>query len=398
MNTLTPSKVSFVDLRAQNEEVRPEIEAAISDIINHSSFIGGSYVSAFEKQFAEYVGVKEAVAVANGTDALWLCLKAAGVKPGQAVVTVPNTFIATTEAITRVGASPLFVDIDLDTANMSIEALKVFLEEECIQLDSGKIIHRKTKHCIAAIMPVHLYGLPVDLAPLIKTAEAYNIPIIEDACQAHGAKYCLEGQWKRVGSFGLAAGFSFYPGKNLGAMGDGGAVVTNHPDLAEKIRWLRDHGSSEKYIHITSEGWNSRLDAIQAAVLSAKLKKLDEWNQLRRKAARLYREALSGLPMTLPVDPSYAEHVYHLYVVRVENREHLRKELVSRGVGAALHYPIPLHLQQAYNHLGLKQDSYPNAECSAATILSLPMHPALTEENVNDVAEACKQILTAVTA
>jgi dTDP-4-amino-4,6-dideoxygalactose transaminase len=227
----------------------------------------------------------------------------------------------------------------------------------------------------------------------MKLAGPYNLPVIEDACQAHGARLRYNGDWKRAGTIGFAAGFSFYPGKNLGAMGDGGAVAINDPELATKMRWLRDHGSSEKYIHASPDGWNSRLDSLQAAILSIKLKKLDEWNTQRRAAAAHYREVLSGLPLAVPVEPEYAEHVYHLYVVRAAEREALRKGLSERGIGVGMHYPIPLHLQKAYEHLGLGPGSYPQSEDSAATGLSLPMHPALTLEQVQRVAEACAEIL-----
>ncbi len=385
--------VSFVDLRAQNEEVRAEIEDAINDIINRSCFIGGDYVIKFERQFAEYIGVREAVAVANGTEALWLGLIAAGIGKNDAVITVPNTFIATVEAITRTGAYPLFVDIDLDTALISLEQLTAFLERDCRREENGQTIHLRTGRRVAAIMPVHLYGLPVDMKPLLSLAGKYNLVVIEDACQAHGAKYRMNGEWKRIGTFGKASGFSFYPAKNLGAMGDGGAVVTDDLELASKIRWLRDHGSSEKYVHQTPDGWNSRLDAIQGAVLSAKLRKLDEWNALRRKAAALYRELLAELPLDLPVSPDYAEQVYHLYVIRAEDREYLRSELGARGIHSGLHYPVPLHLQKAYAYLELPEGSFPNAERSAATILSLPMHPALTRSQIERVGDVCGELL-----
>ena len=386
-------KVPFVDLRAQNEEVRQEIEAAIQDIIDRSSFIGGSYVADFEREFAGYLGVQQAVGVANGTDALWLGLVTVGVEPGDAVITVPNTFIATVEAITRAGAYPLFVDIDLPTSNLDGHALAVFLQEACVRQDGGRLIHSKTGRRVAAIMPVHLYGLPADMATLLDLASQYDLPVVEDACQAHGARVRLNGEWQRAGTLGAAAGFSFYPGKNLGAMGDAGAVVTNDPQLADKMRWLRDHGQSEKYIHISPHGWNSRLDALQAAVLSVKLGKLDEWNSRRRQVAAHYQEVLSGLPLELPVEPDYAEHVYHLYVVRATDRERLRKELSARGVGVGLHYPIPLHLQKAYQHLGFKEGSFPNTERSASSLLSLPMHPALGADQVEQVAQACAEIL-----
>lgn len=390
---LATETIPFVDLRAQHDELRGEIEAAISEIIDRSSFIGGTYVSRFEQEFAEYVGVKEAVAVANGTDALWLGLIAAGVKTGDAVITTPNTFIATVEAITRSGAFPLFVDIDLESALMDIDALAGFLQEKCRREDDGTTRHIATGRRISAVLPVHLYGLPVDMLPLMKLATSYNLVVIEDACQAHGASYQFNGEWKYAGSFGHAAGFSFYPGKNLGAMGDGGAVTTNNSDVAAKIRWFRDHGQSEKYIHITADGWNSRLDSMQAAILSLKLKLLDRWNENRRRAAAQYFEVLADLPLALPVEPENSTHVYHLYVVRSEDRDRLRQELNKRNIQTGLHYPIPLHLQKAYEHLGLGEGSFPNSEQSAATLLSLPMHPMLTNDQIMRVGAACAEIL-----
>lgn len=386
--------VPFVDLRAQHEEVRDEIDTAIKDIIDKSSFIGGKYVSAFENDFSQYLGVKEAIAVANGTDALWLGLIANGVGPGDAVITVPNTFIATVEAITRSGAYPLFVDIDIETSNMDINALGEFLSTACDRHDNGGMIHMKSGQRVKAIMPVHLYGSPVDMEPLMTLANQYDLVVVEDACQAHGAKYKMNGEWTRVGNFGHVAGFSFYPGKNLGAMGDGGAVVTNDSEVAGKIRWLRDHGQSEKYIHVTHHGWNSRLDAIQAAVLSAKLRRLDEWNSIRRKMAAHYRQGLADLPFKLPTETEYGEQVYHLFVIRTSNREHLQQNLHMRGIGVGLHYPIPLHMQKAYEYLALSAGDYPNAEESAATLLSLPMHPALSEADINQVAVACRESLS----
>ena len=390
---MSNANVNFVDLRAQHEEVRDQIERAFADILDRSSFIGGNYVSTFEHEFASYLGVKEVVGCGNGTDALWLALYVAGVKPGDAVITVPNTFIATTEAITRVGASPLFVDIDLGTASMDMQALRKFLMEECTREDNGRLIHLKSRRHVAAILPVHLYGLPVDIETLMKLANEYGVPVVEDTAQGQGAKYRVNGEWKRAGTIGVAAGFSFYPGKNLGAIGDAGAVATNSPELAAQMRWLRDHGSTEKYVHITPDGWNSRLDAIQAAVLSIKLKKLDEWNARRRQAAAHYREALADLLLELPVEPDYAESIYHLYVVRAADREHLRTELGARGIGVGLHYPIPLHLQKAYEQFGYHQGSFPNAELSASTLLSLPMHQALSSPQIEQVAQACTEIL-----
>ncbi|MGA2819822.1 MAG: DegT/DnrJ/EryC1/StrS family aminotransferase [Anaerolineales bacterium] len=387
------TQVQFVDLRAQHEEIRAEIEAEFAEIIDRSSFIGGSVVASFEREFASYLGVSEVVGVANGTDALWLALTALGIGKGDGVVTVPNTFIATVEAITRTGAQPIFVDVDLDTATMDLAALRRMLEGDCRREDNGGVVHLKTGLHVAAALPVHLYGLPVDIETLSDIASRFGISVVEDACQAHGAEYRVGGQWKRAGSTGAAAGFSFYPAKNLGAMGDGGAVATNDAELAAKIRHLRDHGQSERYIHVTANGWNSRLDSLQAAVLRVKLARLERWNAKRREAAAQYRDALSGLPLKLPVEPQYARHVYHLFVARSEARDRLREGLSAKGIGTGLHYPIPLHLQQAYRHLGLGPGSFPNAERSAATGLSLPMHQSLTRAQIDQVAAACREIL-----
>ena len=385
--------VPFVDLRSQNEEVRSEITVAISDLIDRSSFIGGDALTRFEKDFAQYLGVKEVLGVANGTDALWLSLAAIGVGADDAVITVPNTFIATVEAITRVGAHPLFVDIDLATATMDVELTRGLLEKECRKEDDGRIVHLRTGRRVAAIIPVHLYGLPADMPLLMELADNYGLPIVEDACQAHGARCMVGSEWKRVGGLGVAAGFSFYPAKNLGAMGDAGAVSTNDPELAAKMRGMRDHGQSERYIHNTPDGWNSRLDAIQAAVLDIKLKHLDRWNAARRAAAAHYGKALEGLPLILPVEPDYAEPIYHIYAVRATDRESLRRGLGDRGIGTGLHYPVPLHLQEAYQHLGHTRGDFPRTEESARTVLSLPMHPGLRLDQIQQVAQACREIL-----
>ena len=391
---MSNTNVPFVDLRAQHEEVRGQIEAAIADVIDRSSFIGGSYVSTFEREFANNLGAKEVVGLANGTDAVWLALVIAGVKPGDAVITVPNTFIATTEAITRCGAIPLFVDCALDTASMDMSALKEFLGTKCVRGDDGSVIALKSKCRVAAILPVHLYGLPVDIETLMQIAKEYALPVVEDACQAHGARYKVNGELKRAGTVGLAAGFSFYPGKNLGAMGDGGALATNDAELADRVRYLRDHGSKEKYVHITPDGWNSRLDAMQAAILSIKLKKLDEWNSRRRQVAAWYAERLaSDERIVLPLVPEGRQHIYHLYVVRVPNRDRILKELSARGVGCGLHYPIPLHLQVAYRDLGYISGDFPVTEETADSILSLPMFPHMTEEMVDFTCQTLKELL-----
>lgn len=390
----TKEMIAFVDLHAQHAPILDEIHAAIDEILSNSSFIGGAAVSQFEAEFAQYLGVREAIAVGNGTDALWLALVTNGVGPGDAVITVPNTFIATTEGITRAGAHPLFVDIDIETANLSPIALNEFLANQCIVDNNGHLRHVQTGTRVTAVMPVHLYGLPADLLAISEICEQYQLTLIEDACQAHGAKLQVNGEWKRAGTFGAAAAFSFYPGKNLGAIGDAGAVVTNNPEAAAKMRELRSHGSSEKYIHTTHEGWNARLDAIQAAVLSIKLRYLDEWNECRYQAAQWYRQGLAGLPIELPYEPEHQRHVYHLYVVRTEQRDEVRKALLDYGIETGIHYPIPLHLQQAYNWMNLPLGSFPNSERSAQTILSLPMHPYLSQQQVEHVCQAFKSVLS----
>ena len=390
----TKEMIAFVDLHAQHAPILDEIHAAINEILSNSSFIGGTAVSQFEAEFAQYLGVQEVIGVGNGTDALWLALVANGIGPGDAVITVPNTFIATAEGITRAGAHPLFVDIDIETANLSPVALNEFLANQCTVDDNGHLRHVQSGTRVAAVMPVHLYGLPADLLAISEICEQHQLTLIEDACQAHGAKIRVNGEWKRAGTFGAAAAFSFYPGKNLGAIGDAGAVVTNNPEAAAKMRELRSHGSSEKYIHTTHEGWNARLDAIQAAVLSIKLRYLDEWNECRYQAAQWYRQGLAGLPIELPYEPEDHQHVYHLYVVRTEQRDEVRKALLDYGIETGIHYPIPLHLQQAYNWMNLPLGSFPNAERSAQTILSLPMHPYLSQQQVEHVCQAFKSVLS----
>lgn len=387
------SRIPFVDLAAQHADIQHEVLTAVTDIINRSCFIGGDYVAAFEQEFAAYLDVREVVAVANGTDALWLALLALGMGTNDVIITVPNTFIATVEAITRTGAQPLFVDVDPHTSQMDMEALALLLATGCRREDDGRLIHLLTGRRVAAILPVHLYGLPVNMEQLMALAAEYDLPVIEDACQAHGARYFLNGEWKRVGSAGVAAAFSFYPTKNLGAMGDGGAVATNDPELATYMRWLRDHGSSEKYIHRSGQGWNSRLDAIQAATLSIKLKHLNTWNESRQQAAAHYRQVLAGLPLGLPPELSNLEHVYHLFVISSPYRNLLHEKLSERGIGVAIHYPIPLHLQEAYQGLNFVQGDFPEAERLASSILSLPMYPGLQPGQIEEVGQVCADVL-----
>lgn len=386
--------VPFVDLRSQHEEIRPALDAAFRDIIDTSSFIGGTWVESFEQQFAAYCGARHAVACANGTDALKLALMAAGVRPGDEVITVPHTFIATVEAITLAGAHPAFVDIDGPTYNMSPLKLAAFLETRCRVGRQDHCTDVETGCPVVAILPVDLYGLPADMGPLRELAARYNLKVVEDACQAHGATYQMAGEERRAGTLGHVAAFSFYPGKNLGAMGEGGAVTTNDATMAHQMRVWRDHGQSERYVHVSADGWNSRLDSLQCAVLSLKLAKLEQWNAHRRRATGWYRERLGGDErITLPIEPPGRGHVYHLFVVRVPNRDATRKALTEQGIGVGLHYPIPLHLQSAYRSMQAHAGDFPAAEAAAASIISLPMFPHITEEQVDYVCETLKATL-----
>ena len=393
--------IPLVDLRAQHDELRAEIDAAVRDIIDRSSFIGGPYVEAFERDFAAYCGVSHAIGCASGTDALKLALMAVGVRPGDVVITVPHTFIATVEAISLVGAHPIFVDIDAATYTMSPARLAEYVETDCRVDSDGRLMDRASGRPVTAIIPVHLYGLPADMDPILALAERHGLKVVEDACQAHGAVY-----WKtedggrkaenggRAGTLGDVGCFSFYPGKNLGAMGEAGALVTDDAEIAQRAHILRDHGQRERYVHVSPDGWNGRLDALQAAVLSIKLRKLDEWNEQRRRAARWYNERLSGNErITLPVEPAYGKHVYHLYVVRVPERDRQRERLAEKGVATGLHYPIPLHLQEAYRRLGHRKGDFPVSEEAARSVLSLPMYPHLTEAQVDYICRSLREAL-----
>lgn len=387
-------KVPFVDLRPQHEEVYEELEAVFRHALHDSAFVGGQPVAAFEKAFAAYCGAAHAVTCANGTDALKLALMAAGVSAGDAVITVPNTFIATVEALTLVGAHPVFVDVEPTTYNLSPTLLEAFLIEQCRPDADGRVVHVQTGRPVTAVLPVHLYGLPADMGPILALAHQYNLRVIEDACQAHGAFYQLNGVQKRAGALSDVAAFSFYPGKNLGAIGEGGAIVTDDGDMAQRMRMWRDHGQSEKYVHISSDGWNSRLDTIQCAVLAIKLRRLDEWNGQRRRIAAWYCERLAGEErIVLPVEPVGRQHVYHLFVIRVPDREKTRQRLLEQGIAVGMHYPIPIHLQPAYCYHGWQTGDYPETETAAASILSLPMYPHLSEQQVDYV---CHVLRTAV--
>ena len=384
-------KVPFVDLRAMHEEVRPEIEAAFKDVLDRSSFIGGGYVDTFEKNFASYCGVSQAVACASGTDAVKLALMAAGVRAGDAVLTASHTFIATVEAITLIGAHPIFVEIEADTYHLSANALEAFILEKCRLGSDGHWVDGDSGLSLKAVLPIHLYGMMADMKPILDLAKKYNLVVVEDACQAHGATYSLDGKIMRAGSLGDAGAFSFYPAKNLGGMGEGGAVTTQSASAAERMKLWRDHGSSQKYVHISPDGWNGRLDALQCAILDIKLKKLDEWNARRRQAAKWYQERLAGNEkIIIPFVPEGREHIYHLYIVRLPDRDKVMKELGAREIGSGLHYPIPLHIQAAYRDLGYRMGDFPVTETVANSILSLPMFPHITEDMVDYVCRALK--------
>jgi dTDP-4-amino-4,6-dideoxygalactose transaminase len=386
------NKIPFLDLVTPHLELEAELVAVFRAALRKAAFIGGPAVEGFERNFADFCGTKFAVGVSNGTDALKFALLASGIGLDDVVITVPNTFAATVEAILQAGAQPEFVDIDARTFNMDVDQLEKHLEHRC-EIDdiTGNLVNRRTGKRIAAIVPVHLYGQMADMDRILELAECYNLKVIEDACQAHGARYLSQklGSWKTAGSMGTAAAFSFYPGKNLGACGEAGAVTTDDVEIAQKVRMLRDHGQPRKYYHDV-EGFNGRLDAIQAGFLDVKLKHLASWNQLRQAAADTYRELFSSVPkeIVLPFVPSWSEPVYHLYVVRIEGRDALQAHLGSADIDTGIHYPIPLHLQAAFSSLGYQAGDFPVAEKAAAQILSLPMYPQLRCEQQQRIVEA----------
>jgi dTDP-4-amino-4,6-dideoxygalactose transaminase len=381
--------IPFLDLVTPHIELEQELTAVFQQVIRTAGFIGGPMVEKFEKEFATFCHTERAVAVNSGTDALRFALMAAGVKPGDVVVTVPHTFIATTEAISQAGALPEFVDIDERTYNISPEKLRHFLEERCRRDKSGKLISLRNGRPVTAVVPVHLYGQMADMDSILMLAGQYGLTVIEDACQAHGAEYFSKklNRWVKAGSMGRAAAFSFYPGKNLGACGEAGAVTTNDGSLADTIKMLRDHGQAKKYYHDV-EGYNGRLDAIQAGFLHAKLPHLKKWNTQRRERAAEYNRLLErNEAVSIPFEPSWSRAVYHLYVIRTNEREGMMDHLKKQGIATGIHYPIPLHLQKAYSSLNYHPGDFPVAELVAAEIVSLPMFPQLTAEQQVRVAE-----------
>ena len=374
MRSRVSVQVPFSDLRAQHEPLMVELVTAFREVTESSAFSGGPYVAQFETEFAAFCEAQYALGVGSGTDALWLSLLALGVGPGDEVVTVPNSFIATAEAISLCGARPVFVDIDERTYTMDPAKLEAALT-------------MRTQ----AILPVHLFGQMADMDAILGIARRGGTPVVEDACQAHGAEY----KGKKAGCLGVAGCFSFYPGKNLGAFGEAGAVVTDELEVRSRIQMLRDHGQVAKYIH-AAIGWNARMDGIQAAVLSLKLRRLEAANAARREHAKLYNELLADEPRVIrPAVEPHNRHVYHVYAVRVADRDAVMQRMAERGVTCGIHYPVPIHLQRAYEFLGLRQGSFPVAERCARELLSLPMYPELTQEQIERVVDTLKQSLPA---
>jgi dTDP-4-amino-4,6-dideoxygalactose transaminase len=372
-------QVKFVDLAAQNLEIRDDVEREFELIHEQTAYVGGAAVKRFEEEFAAFLGVRHVIGVSSGTDALRLSLLALGVGPDDEVITTPFTFIATVAAIVQTGARPVFVDIDPATCNLSVAATQRYLE-------SG--LFRPAQRA-KVILPVHLYGLPAAMGPLCELAARYGLKIVEDACQAHGANLAMDGRRVRAGSTGAVGCFSFYPGKNLGAWGEAGAIATNLDEVAEAVALFRDHGRISHYAH-QGYGYNARLDTLQPAVLSAKLKRLEDWNQRRREAAALYRELLADSGVQLPAQPDGYDPCYHLFVIRSERRDAIRSALLANQIDCGIHYPVPLHLQPACNALGYRRGDFPESERVADNVLSLPMHPHLTRSELIWVASVVR--------
>ena len=393
------AKIPLVDLVTPHQELEEELVSVFRSALKTAGFVGGPTVDQFEREFAGFCEVQCCVGVSSGTDALRFALISAGVQPGDTVVTVPNTFIATTEAISQIGARPDFVDVDERTYNMDPERLRSYLETECTRdVLTGRVVSKRTGGTVTAVIPVHLYGQMADMDPILDLATQYKLLVIEDACQAHGAEYFSrkEGRWRKAGSMGRAGVFSFYPGKNLGACGEAGAITTDDEQLARRCQMLRDHGQSRKYFH-DIEGYNGRLDAIQAAILRVKLRHLAKWNDQRRERARGYAELFADTYGTLILThvPYWSRPVYHLYVVQVVDRERLQKDLAAAGIGTGIHYPIPLHLSKAYDALGFREGDFPVAEQAASQVLSLPMFPELSPDQQRRIATEVLQSMAA---
>jgi dTDP-4-amino-4,6-dideoxygalactose transaminase len=367
-------RVPYLDLKAQYQSIKPEIDAAISRVLESGQFVLGPEVAAFEQEFAAYCGATECIALNSGTSALHLALLAAGVGPGDEVITVPFTFVASVAAVIYAGARPVLVDIDPRSFTMDPSVIEA-------------AITPRTK----AILPVHLYGQPADMAPIMEVAQRHGLVVIEDAAQAHGAKYDgAKYKARPVGSIGDMACFSFYPGKNLGAYGEAGAVTTSNPEYANTIRLLRDGGQDRKYHHIL-RGFNYRMEGIQGAILRVKLRHLDQWTEARRAVVRQYNELLLDSGVETPVEMPWARHVYHVYTLRVEDRDGLHAALQADGIQTGIHYPVPAHLQPAYADLGYGRGAFPRSEKAAEHVLSLPLYPELSFQAIADVAGAVRK-------
>jgi len=389
-------KIPFLDLVTLHEELEAELVPVFQKVLRTAGFVGGPMVEDFEREFAAFTGAPHCVGLASGTDAVRFALMAAGVQPGDIVLTVPHTFIATTEGISQAGARPDFVDIEESTYCMDPAKLREYLEQKCyLDRETGRPYNWESRAPVTAIVPVHIYGQTADMDPLLELARRYNLIVVEDACQAHGAEYFSkkENRWRKAGTMGHAAAFSFYPGKNLGACGEAGAATSNSESIAKKMRMLREHGQAKKYYH-DIEGYNGRLDSLQAGILSVKLRHLAEWNRKRQAAAKRYDELLSTVEgVTAPQQPEWSRSVFHLYVVRVQDRAGLQKRLAEANIDTGIHYPLPLHLQQAYKHFGYKQGDFPVTEKVAAEILSLPMYPQLEAEQQQRVVQKAAEFV-----
>jgi dTDP-4-amino-4,6-dideoxygalactose transaminase len=388
-------KIPFLDLASLHQALEGEIMPVVQKALRTAGFIGGPMLEDFERDFGRFCDVTHCVGLSSGTDAVRFALMAGGVEPGDVVVTVPHTFIATTEAISQAGARPDFVDVDEHDYCMDPVKLKQYLEQDCYpDAKTGKLFSKRWKAPVTAVVPVHIYGQAADMDPILELAKRYKLLVVEDACQAHGAEYFSkqENRWRKAGTMGRATAFSFYPGKNLGACGEAGALTTNDAALAQKVSMLRDHGQSRKYYH-EMEGYNGRLDSIQAGILQVKLRHLPEWNQKRREIAARYNELLrEATPeLILPVERSGSRSVYHLYVVRTPERSALQEHLTKSGIGTGIHYPVPVHLQKPYRAMGFKDGDFPVTEKIAAQILSLPMYPGLTAAQQDFVVKTIAQ-------
>ena len=364
-------KVPYLDLKAQYQSIKPEIEAVLARVLESGQFVLGSEVVVFEQDFAAYCGTTECIALNSGTSALHLALLAAGVGPGDEVITVPFTFVASVAAVLYTGARPVLVDIDPRSFTMDPAAVEA-------------AITPRTK----AILPVHLYGQPADMDPIIDVARRHRLVVIEDAAQAHGAKY----KGRAVGSIGDLACFSFYPGKNLGAYGEGGAVTTNNVEYARTIRMLRDWGQDRKYHH-TLRGYNYRMEAFQGAILGVKLRHLDRWTECRRAIVQQYNSQLADCDVRIPAEMPWAHHVYHVYTIRADDRDALQAALTAEGIQSGIHYPVPVHLQPAYSDLGYGAGAFPQSEKAAREVLSLPLYPELSSKSVTEVVNAVKKAI-----